>query len=166
MNRMGNFKGTLLCCLLAVTTIAGATFSPTVLAQSDPLLGTWKLNLAQSEYSPGPAPQSSTMHYEPAGEGFKDTVTGLDAQGRPSTRVFMMIYDGQFHPTTGVTGYDESAFTRIDDYTVVYVRRLRGKVVATGTRVMSRDGKTLTFTGIGVTESGQRTDTVVVMEKQ
>jgi hypothetical protein len=58
------------------------------------------------------------MHYEAVGEGFRDTVTGIDAQGRPTTSVFMMIYDGQFRPTTGVTGYDASALTRIDDYTI------------------------------------------------
>lgn len=166
MNRICNFRGMGLCRLFAVMTIAGAMVSPTVFAQSDPLLGTWKLNLAKSKYSPGPAPQSSTMHYEAEGAGFKDTVTGIDAQGRPTTSVFTMIYDGEFRPTTGVTGYDASAFTRIDDYTILYVRTLRGKVVASGTRVMSRDGKTLTFTGTGLNANGRRYDNVVVMEKQ
>lgn len=58
------------------------------------------------------------MHYEAVEQGFRDTVTGTDAQGRPTTSVFMMTYDGKFYPTTGVTGYDSSAFTRVDDYTV------------------------------------------------
>jgi hypothetical protein len=31
---------------------------------------------------------------------------------------------------------------------------------------MSRDGKTLIFTGIGLNANGQRYDNVVVMEKQ
>jgi hypothetical protein len=145
---------------------ATAAFSQAVAPQSDPLIGNWKLSLSKSKYNPGPAPQSSTMHYEAVGDGFRDTVTGIDAQGRPTTSVFMMIYDGQFRPTTGVTGYDASAFTRIDDHTILYVRTLRGKVVASGTRVMSRDGKTLTFTGIGLNANGQRYDNVVVMEKQ
>ena len=76
--------------------------SRTAFAQSDPLIGTWKLNLTKSKFDPGPPPQSSTMHYEPAGQGFRDTVTGVDAQGKPTTSVFMMIYDGKFYPTTGV----------------------------------------------------------------
>jgi hypothetical protein len=152
--------------LVIVTTVAGAAFSQSLTAQSDPLIGVWKLNVAKSKYSPGPAPQSSTMHYEAEGAGFKDTVTGIDAQGRPTTSVFTMIYDGEFRPTRGVTGYDASAFTRIDDYTILYVRTLYGKVVASGTRVMSRDGKTLTFTGIGLNANGKRYDNVVVMEKQ
>src|ERR1700693_5352414 len=139
--------------------------SQTGLAQSDPLIGTWKLNLTKSKYDAGPQARSSTMHYEPAGQGFRDTVTGVDAQGRPTTSVFMMIYDGKFYPTTGVIGYDASAFTRVDDHTVTYIRTLAGKVVATGTRALSRDGKTLTFTGRGTTANG-RQNNVVVYDKQ
>jgi hypothetical protein len=140
-------------------------FSRTAFAQGDPLIGTWKLNLTKSKFDPGPPPQSSTMHYEPAGQGFRDTVTGVDAQGKPTTSAFMMIYDGKFYPTTGVIGYDASAFTRVDDHTVTYIRTLAGKVVATGTRALSRDGKTLTFTGRGTTANG-RQNNVVVYDKQ
>ena len=166
MNRASNKLIFRCAAFLMATSMASAAFSQAVAPQNDPLIGTWQLNLSKSKYSPGPAPQGSTMHYEAAGEGFRDTVTGIDAQGRPTTSVFMMIYDGQFRPTTGVTGYDASAFTRIDDYTILYVRTLRGRVVASGTRVMSRDGKSLTFTGIGLNANGQRYDNVVVMEKQ
>jgi hypothetical protein len=141
-------------------------FSQIGFAQSDPLIGTWKLNLTKSKYDPGPPPRSSTMHYEPAGQGFRDTVTGVDAQGRPTTSVFMMIYDGKFYPTTGVIGYDASAFTRVDDRTVTYIRTLAGKVVGTGTRVLSRDGKTLTFTGTGTTADGRLYNNVTVFDKQ
>ena len=31
-----------------------------VIAQSDPFVGTWKLNLAKSKFNPGPAPKSQT----------------------------------------------------------------------------------------------------------
>jgi len=134
-------------------------------AQSDPLIGTWKLNLTKSKFNPGPPPRSSTMHYEPFGKGFRDTVTGVDAQGKPTTSVFMMFYDGKFYPTTGVIGYDASAFTRVDDHTVTYIRTLAGKVVATGTRALSQDGKTLTFTGTGTTAKG-RQNNVSVYDKQ
>jgi len=140
-------------------------FSHPGFAQSDPLIGTWKLNLTKSKFDPGPPPQSSAMHYERAGQGFRDTVTGVDARGRATTSVFMMIYDGKLYPTTGVIGYDASAFTRVDDHTVTYIRTLSGKVVATGTRVLSRDGKTLTFTGTGTSANG-RQHNVAVYDKQ
>ena len=39
-------------------------------AQSkDPFVGTWRLNVAKSKYSPGPAPKSQTATYEAAGKG-------------------------------------------------------------------------------------------------
>jgi hypothetical protein len=153
-----------ICTLAAVVLLTAC--SHTRIALSDPLIGTWKLNLAKSKYDPGPAPKSSTMHYEPAGQGFRDTVTGVDTQGTASTSVFTMIYDGKFYPTTGVIGYDASAFTRIDDYTVTYIRTLAGNVVATGTRVLSRDGKTLTFTGTGTTAHGRQYNNVAIYDKQ
>jgi hypothetical protein len=93
-------------------------------SQSDLLIGTWKLNLAKSKFAPGPPPRSGMMHYAPAGRHFRDTVTGIDARGKPTKSVFMMNYDGKFHRTTGVVGYDASAFTRVDDYTVTFIRTL------------------------------------------
>ena len=36
-------------------------------AQGTPLIGTWKLNLEKSKYSPGPAPKSGTTTFEVAG---------------------------------------------------------------------------------------------------
>jgi len=30
-------------------------------AQNDPLVGTWKMNLAKSKFSPGPPPKSATI---------------------------------------------------------------------------------------------------------
>jgi hypothetical protein len=34
------------------------------LAQSNPFIGTWKLNTVKSRYSPGPGPQSVTRTFE------------------------------------------------------------------------------------------------------
>jgi hypothetical protein len=47
----------------AVVVIGG-----TALAQS---VGTWRLNLAKSQYTQGQAPKSTTLVYEPAGAGIK-----------------------------------------------------------------------------------------------
>jgi hypothetical protein len=41
-----------------------------------------------------------------------------------------------------------------------------GRVVQTGRRVLSSDGKTLTFTQKGINASGQQIDDLVVYEKQ
>src|SRR5438132_1454470 len=57
--------------LLTVTAIA-----------ADTLVGTWKLNVAKSKYSPGPAPQSNTIKFEAVDGGIKLTADGVDAQGK------------------------------------------------------------------------------------
>jgi len=40
-------------------------------AQTDAVIGTWKLNVAKSKYDPGPAPKGSTLTLEVAGDGIK-----------------------------------------------------------------------------------------------
>jgi hypothetical protein len=48
-------------------------------AQSDPLIGTWKLNLAKSTYSPGPPPKSQTATFQAEGQGLRETLEATNA---------------------------------------------------------------------------------------
>jgi hypothetical protein len=48
-------------------------------AQSNPLVGTWKLNLAKSKFGPGPPPRSQTVNYEAVGQGLRVTADVIDA---------------------------------------------------------------------------------------
>jgi hypothetical protein len=66
--------------MLTMTLLGLATLSRLGLAQSDPFLGTWQLNLAKSKYSPGPPPKSQTVNFQ--GEGGRITVVGIDAAGK------------------------------------------------------------------------------------
>jgi hypothetical protein len=53
-----------------------------LLAQSNPALGTWKLNLAKSKYSPaGTAPKSDVLIYEAQGDGVKVSSNGVAWDG-------------------------------------------------------------------------------------
>ena len=52
---------------------------------SDARIGTWKLNVAKSKYSPGPAPQSLTVKVEPSGQGEKVTAEFVNADGTRTT---------------------------------------------------------------------------------
>ena len=48
---------------------AFATAGPQMgLAQSDLLVGSWKLNLEKSKFSPGPAPKSQTLNFQRVGQ--------------------------------------------------------------------------------------------------
>jgi hypothetical protein len=77
----------------------------------------------------------------------------------------MHIYDGQPHPTTGATGYDASTYTRVDAHTINYSRTKAGKLVVTGTMVVSQDGKTETTTAKGTDANGREYNDVYVFDK-
>src|SRR5438874_8048171 len=137
-------------CMLTTMTLFGLIALPQVsFAQSSPLIGTWKLNLDRSKYSPDPAPRSLTLKYEQEGQNIKNTSQGIDARGNPTTGALMHIYDGQPHPSTGSPDFDASAYTRVDANTIIWGRFKGGKLVAVGTGVVSQDGKTWTTTTTG-----------------
>jgi hypothetical protein len=146
-----------------------ATAIPKIgLAQSNPLIGTWKLNIAKSKYMGAQPPRSQTLTFAGEGQNLTDTVDVVDAQGQAAKTVLIHIYDGKLHPSTGAPGglYDASAYTRIDANTVDFVRSKDGKAVQTGWAVLSGDGKTYTVTSGGTGPNGQAVATVAVYEKQ
>ena len=65
----------------ALGVVLGAGLVCVAAQASNPRIGTWKLNVEKSKYSPGPAPQSLTMKIEAAGEGEKATTEGVNAAG-------------------------------------------------------------------------------------
>ena len=143
-----------------------ATSSLSSFAQTDPIIGTWELNLAKSKVSPGPPPKSQTLTYEAAGQGVKITVKGTDAEGKPIDSQFTANYDGKDYAVTGNPGWDTITLKRIDAYKSESTRKKAGKVVGTATRVVSKDGKTLTLTEEGVTAKGEKFRNTVVYDKQ
>jgi hypothetical protein len=67
---------------MALLGLLASTALPSVgLGQTN--LGTWKLNLAKSTYSPGPAPKTSTFTFQGEGQNLKNTTEGIDAEGKP-----------------------------------------------------------------------------------
>jgi hypothetical protein len=94
-------------------------------------------------------------------------VVGIGAAGNPVVLVFTDISeDGKPHPVTGSPNLDADTLTRVDAYTVNTSRTKAGKVVQTGTFVVSGDGKTLTFTTTGTGANGRPFNNVQVYEKQ
>jgi len=71
------------------------------LAQSDPQVGVWKLNVAKSKYSPGPAPKSATTTIEAAGTGAKFVADQVLADGTTRHWESTSAYDGKDSPVTG-----------------------------------------------------------------
>jgi hypothetical protein len=70
-----------MCTRFVLLVLALLTVSVGLAAADDPLVGTWKLNLAKSKFSPPPPPQDTTIKYEPDGaNGIKVTAEITDAQ--------------------------------------------------------------------------------------
>ena len=148
--------------------LAVATALPQVgLAQSNPLIGTWKINLAKSKYSPGPPPRSTTTIFEAVGQGLKYTSEGIDAQGNPTKTDFGVIsFDGKSSPITGSPAYDAASYKQVNASTFEFTRTKAGRVVQTTTLVLSADGKSSTLTTTGVNANGQQISNVGVFDKQ
>jgi hypothetical protein len=135
-------------------------------AQSDPMTGLWQLNLSKSKFSPGPPPKSQTNYLQGEGQNRKNTTVGIDAEGNPTVVVFMHIYDGKPYPTTGSPIFDASAYTRPDANTLNFNRLKAGKVVQTGTTVVTPDGKSYTVTTTGTNANGRQINNIAVYDKQ
>ena len=152
---------------LTVLVVSLVAFSsPIAVAQHDGFLGTWVLDVAKSKYTPGPPPTKQVSVYERAGSAVKVTTNATYADGRTTTTSFTSSFDGKDAPVTGSPDYDSVALTRVDDHTVKLVRKLAGKVVQTGTMVLSNGGKTRTVDVTGVNAKGQKIHTIGVYDKK
>jgi hypothetical protein len=147
--------------------IAGLIIASPAFGQGiDPLIGTWKLNLEKSTYSPGQPPRSDTVTFEAIEGGLRSTVETIDAQGNSSKRVSIEFDDGKFHPVTGVPAFDAHASKRVNNSTWWVFRTKAGKVVRTLILAVSADGKTESVTVAGVTANGLPLYNVIVRDKQ
>jgi hypothetical protein len=133
-------------------------------AQSDPIVGTWKLNLAKSKYSVG-APKSATLVVTAAGKGFKVSANAVLADGASRKIEYTSMYDGMDAAVTGSPDYDTVAIKKTAEGSSGE-RKKAGKVVQTFTRNVSADGKTMTTTTKGTNAAGQKVDNVQVYDKQ
>jgi hypothetical protein len=146
--------------VLSVPALSVMTFG------EDNNVGTWKLNLAKSKYTPGPAPKSQTLKIEASGDGVKYTADGIGPDGKPTHGEFTAQYDGKDYPFTGNPDADTISYKRIDAHNVEAVTKKNGKTTITAKIVVSKDGKTRTLTQTGKNAQGQVVKNTVVYDKQ
>ena len=151
---------------LAVLSVAIFAFPRASLAQSSSLIGTWKINLEKSKFTPGAAPRSQINTYQQDGQNIRGTVQTIDAQGNATTAVLMHIYDGQPHPLAGNPNYDARSYTRVDANTLISASMKAGKLVQVATIVISPDGKTFTTTSTGIQLNGLMGTNILLSDKQ
>ena len=150
--------------LFAAAVLVGLVGATVHAQSSDPLVGTWKLNVAKST---GISFKSGTTKIEAAGAGVKFTVDIVGADGTVHHWAFTANYDGKDNPVVGSSPYgDMAAFTRIDARTIRVVSKQGGKPTVTQTIAVSGDGKTRTTATKGTDAKGQTIDTVAFYDKQ
>ncbi len=152
----------------SLTLLAGLiVFAATPHAQAPKgLVGTWKLNVAKSTFSPGPAPTSMTVTYAAVGtDGMKIAVDIAPADAAAQHWDMTAHYDGKDYPVTGNPIADAISMKRVDDLTGQSTFKKDGKVTAANVRKISADGKTLTITSTGTTADGKPRKDVQVFEK-
>jgi len=152
--------------VLAIGMVLGLSVVDLSAQMNDPRIGTWKLNVAKSTYSPGPAPQSLTVKVEGAGQGEKATADFVNADGSRTTTLYTANFDGKDSPLTGSPAGDMVSLKRIDAQTTERTDKKGDKVVQVLARVVSTDGKTMTVTTKGTNAQGQAVNNVAVFDKQ
>ena len=152
--------------LLAIVLVLAAV-AATLWAAEEPLIGTWKLNLAKSKFTPGPPPRSQTLQYEPSGaNGIQRANDEVNAKGERTQSVVTYVFDGKEHPVTGSPLVDAVVNRRMDAYTTERVQKKGGKIVNTLRRIVSKDGKTLTITEEGTDDQGKPFSEITIYDKQ
>jgi len=148
-----------------IAALAACVLSAAAAFAADANMGTWKLNEAKSKISAG-APKNTMVVYEMVGDSVKVTVTGVDADGKPTHNEWTGKFDGKDYPVTGDPAADMRAYTRVDDHTLALTQKKGGKVMATGKIVVAADGKSRTVTTSGTNANGEKISTSTVYDKQ
>jgi len=152
-----------MCALVVVSVLV---FTAVAIA-ADNNVGTWRLNLAKSNYSPGPAPKSQTLKIEAWGnDGVRYAADGVGPDGKPTHTEFEAKYDGKDYPFIGNPDADRLSYKRIDANTLEATTTLKGKNATAIKVVVSADGKTRTVTQTGTNAQGQALHITSVYERQ
>ena len=135
-------------------------------AQPDPLVGTWRLDVARSTYKPGPAPRGQIVVIEAAGKGIKVSVHTVAADGTEVKWGYSSARDGKDAPVTNNPNYDTASATQTSPTVGTILFKKSGKTIVTVKTAVSKDGKRLTATYTGVNADGQPMNNVGVFLKQ
>jgi len=151
--------------IVILLTLAALFVGVTVCLADNPQVGTWKLNEAQSKFSPG-ASKNTTVVYEAAGDNVKVTVDGVDGNGNATHNEWTGKFDGKFYPVTGDPTSDMRSYRKINNHTLALTGKKGGKVSLTGRIVVSANGKTRTVTTTATDSKGKRVTNRAVYDKQ
>ena len=149
---------------IALTTISLVFVTVAMGFQTNPNMGTWKLNEAKSKF--GGKTRNHTVVYEPAGDQVKVIVDGVDESGNSTHSEWTGKFDGKEYPVTGDANADVRSYRVINKNTMSLTGKKGGKTTLTGRIVVSRNGKSRTVTTTATNAQGKKVTTVAFYDKQ
>jgi hypothetical protein len=135
-------------------------------AGSDAVVGTWQLNVAKSKFIAGPAIKSQTRTYSQSGNSITLEMKSVGADGTESDTHTTYEMNGKDFPITGNADFDALSGHKSSSRTATFNLKRGGKHVGSTTRTVSTDGKTMTTKTNLTNAKGERTQNVLVFDKQ
>src|SRR5438094_8069909 len=133
---------------------------------ANPHLGTWKLNESKSKLAPG-GPKNNTVSYTEAKNGMiKVTVEGVDKDGKSIHWTWDGKFDGKSYKAKGNSEFDMLALKPVNDRTNNLTGTKNGKVVATGTITVAKDGKSRLVNTSGTDANGKKVTDKAYYDKE
>jgi len=155
---------------VAVVSVAVSVALWSAAAQSqaqatDPVTGTWTLDVAKSTISPGPPLKSVTLKFSETADGVTIISDVVLPDGPPVHTEITAKADGKDYPVTGSPTVDTVSLTRKGNART-QVEKKDGKIVMTYAGVLSADGKTFNVQMKGTNSQGQPVNNSLVYVKK
>ena len=150
----------------AILVALAMTVAWTTGAQGDPRIGAWALNVAKSQYVPGPAPAKEVRTYAVVGNAMSVSVESVDQHGKRVTLHYTARDNSKDYPLTGLASADAIAMKRIDAWTFETETKKNGRVIGSSRGKISKDGKILVLISKTVSPAGQSITNLAVYDKQ
>lgn len=148
---------------MTVTVLTAAALPPQA---TDPLTGTWELNVAKSKFVPAStASRSQTRTYRVEGNQVIARHTGIDGRGNPTLIEFTATLDGKSAPLKGYGDWDAISMKKVDASTIEFTQYRDSRPALSGRTTVSKDGKTLTVTATGTAANRDKVETVAVFDR-
>jgi hypothetical protein len=132
----------------------------------DPFVGTWELQVEQSEYEVGEPPASGLYRIQPQGEGYLVTMRWETADGQQREMSYTSIADGKDYAYENPEVAEFVSMTRVAERRLVSATKKGGQMIAHACRELAEDEQTMRVTQSGVRPDGTWFDNVSIYKRQ
>ena len=146
-----------------LTLVVATTGSAT---ETDPIVGTWKLNLARSVFAGVPALKSQIRTYSGSGRKFTLKMITVNGEGKETTTQATYQLNGKDYPSMGNPDFDSLSGLQIDTNTAEFTLKRSGKPVGKIRRAVSDNRRTLTINFVLMNAEGVQTSALTVFDRQ